>query len=78
MLLKHQKTPVLLRIGITYTQYIVMMVLWEHGSVSSRDPEEERLLIVNPNITGMNPQIHVHASVSALRQHVNVIIFCVR
>jgi hypothetical protein len=55
-----------------------MMVLWEHGSVSSRDPEDERLLIVNPNITGMNPQIHVHASVSALRQHVNVIIFCVR
>lgn len=71
-----QYTPYLKKIGITYTQYIVMMVLWEHGSVSSReladkvhldygtltpvlkklesigyltrtrDPEDERLLIV--------------------------------
>lgn len=72
-----QYTPYLKKIGITYTQYIVMMVLWEHGSVSSReladkvhldygtltpvlkklesigyltrtrDPEDERLLIVS-------------------------------
>lgn len=36
-----QYTPYLKRIGITYTQYIVMMVLWEHGSVSSRDLAEK-------------------------------------
>lgn len=74
--LVNQYTPYLKKIGITYTQYIVMMVLWEFGSVSSReladkvhldygtltpvlkklesigyltrtrDPEDERLLIV--------------------------------
>lgn len=36
-----QYTPYLKKIGITYTQYIVMMVLWEHGSVSSRDLAEK-------------------------------------
>ena len=29
--------PVLDKIDLTYTQYITMMVLWEHGTVSVRD-----------------------------------------
>lgn len=29
--------PVLDEIDLTYTQYITMMVLWEHGTVSVRD-----------------------------------------
>ncbi len=32
-----QYAPYLKKIGLTYTQYIVMMVMWEHESVSSRD-----------------------------------------
>ena len=72
-----QYNPYLKKLGLTYTQYIVMMVMWEHESVSSRDlaqklhldygtltpvlkklesigyltrqrdPEDERLLILN-------------------------------
>ena len=72
-----QYTPYLKKLGLTYTQYIVMMVMWEHEKVSSReladklhldygtltpvlkklestgyitrqrDPEDERLLILN-------------------------------
>lgn len=30
-------TPLLDSLGITYTQYITMMVLWEHKSISIRD-----------------------------------------
>ena len=29
--------PMLDELGITYTQYIVMMVLWEHRSMSVKD-----------------------------------------
>lgn len=29
--------PVLSRIGLTYTQYIAMLVLWEHRTVSVKD-----------------------------------------
>jgi DNA-binding MarR family transcriptional regulator len=32
-----QYTPYLKKLGLTYTQYIVMMVMWESVSVSSRD-----------------------------------------
>lgn len=32
-----QYTPFLKELDLTYTQYIVMMVLWEKGSVSSRE-----------------------------------------
>ena len=32
-----QYTPYLKKLGLTYTQYIVMMVMWESLSVSSRD-----------------------------------------
>ncbi len=32
-----QYTPYLKKIGLTYTQYIVMMVMWESVSISSRD-----------------------------------------
>ncbi|MCR4689104.1 MAG: MarR family transcriptional regulator [Saccharofermentans sp.] len=32
-----QYTPYLKKIGLTYTQYLVMMVMWEDESVSSRD-----------------------------------------
>ena len=32
-----QYTPYLKKLGLTYTQYIVMMVMWEDVSVSSRD-----------------------------------------
>ena len=35
--LVRQYTPFLNRLGLTYTQYLVMMVLWEKGSVSSRE-----------------------------------------
>ena len=35
--LVRQYTPYLKELGLTYTQYIVMMVLWERGEVSSRD-----------------------------------------
>ena len=30
-------TPLLEPLGLTYTQYIVMMVMWEHKSISVRD-----------------------------------------
>ena len=30
-------TPFLEKIDLTYTQYIVMMVLWEHRTISARD-----------------------------------------
>ena len=30
-------TPLLEPLGITYTQYIAMMVMWEHKSISVRD-----------------------------------------
>ena len=30
-------TPLLEPLGLTYTQYIAMMVLWEHKSISVRD-----------------------------------------
>ena len=30
-------TQFLEKIGLTYTQYIVMMVLWEHGTISARE-----------------------------------------
>ena len=29
--------PFLEKINLTYTQYIVMMVLWEHGTISARE-----------------------------------------
>lgn len=32
-----QYTPYLKKLGLTYTQYIVMMVMWESISISSRD-----------------------------------------
>lgn len=32
-----QYTPYLKKLGLTYTQYIVMMVMWESASISSRD-----------------------------------------
>lgn len=32
-----QYTPYLKKLGLTYTQYIVMMVMWESVSISSRD-----------------------------------------
>lgn len=32
-----QYTPLLEPLGLTYTQYIAMMVLWEHKSISIRD-----------------------------------------
>ena len=32
-----QYTPYLKKLGLTYTQYIVMMVMWESVSVSSRE-----------------------------------------
>ncbi len=35
--LTRQYTPYLKKLDLTYTQYIVMMVMWERGSVSSRD-----------------------------------------
>jgi DNA-binding MarR family transcriptional regulator len=35
--LVNRYNPYLKKLGLTYTQYIVMMVLWEHKSVSSRD-----------------------------------------
>ena len=35
-----QYGPYLKECGLTYTQYIVMMVLWEKGSVSSRELAE--------------------------------------
>ena len=35
--LVNRYNPYLKKIGLTYTQYIVMMVLWEHKNVSSRD-----------------------------------------
>ncbi|MBQ7562625.1 MAG: MarR family transcriptional regulator [Lachnospiraceae bacterium] len=35
--LVNRYTPYLKRLGLTYTQYIVMMVLWEKESVSSRE-----------------------------------------
>lgn len=31
-----QYTPLLETVGLTYTQYITMMVLWEHGSMRSK------------------------------------------
>ena len=30
-------TPLLAPLGLTYTQYIAMMVMWEHKSISVRD-----------------------------------------
>jgi DNA-binding MarR family transcriptional regulator len=33
----NQYTPLLERIGLTYTQYIVMMVLWEHKSLTVKE-----------------------------------------
>ena len=30
-------TPLLEPLGLTYTQYIAMMVMWEHKSISVRD-----------------------------------------
>lgn len=36
----NQYGPLLKRLGLTYTQYIVMMVLWEKESVSSRELAE--------------------------------------
>ncbi len=30
-------TPLLEPLGLTYTQYIAMMVMWEHKSISIRD-----------------------------------------
>ena len=30
-------TPLLEHLGLTYTQYIAMMVMWEHKSISVRD-----------------------------------------
>ncbi len=38
--LVRQYTPYLRELGLTYTQYIVMMVLWERESVSSRELAE--------------------------------------
>lgn len=35
-----QYGPHLKKLGLTYTQYIVMMVMWEHESVSSRELAE--------------------------------------
>ena len=35
--LVNQYNPYLKELGLTYTQYIVMLVLWEHEVVSSRD-----------------------------------------
>ena len=35
--LVNQYNPYLKKLGLTYTQYIVMMVMWEHETVSSRD-----------------------------------------
>ncbi len=35
--LVRQYGPYLKELGLTYTQYIVMMVLWERGTVSSRE-----------------------------------------
>ena len=35
--LVNQYNPYLKKLGLTYTQYIVMMVMWEHKSVSSRE-----------------------------------------
>lgn len=32
-----QYTPLLEPLGLTYTQYIAMMVLWEHKSISIKD-----------------------------------------
>ena len=32
-----QYTPYLKKLGLTYTQYIVMMVMWESVSITSRD-----------------------------------------
>ncbi len=34
-------TPYLKKLGLTYTQYIVMMVMWEFESVSSRELAEK-------------------------------------
>lgn len=30
-------TPYLDAVGLTYTQYITMLVLWEHGAITARD-----------------------------------------
>lgn len=30
-------TPVLDELGLTYTQYITMLVMWEHGSISVKE-----------------------------------------
>ena len=35
--LVNQYNPYLKKLGLTYTQYIVMMVMWEHKTVSSRE-----------------------------------------
>ncbi len=35
--LTRQYSPYLKELDLTYTQYIVMMVMWEHETVSSRD-----------------------------------------
>ncbi len=38
--LTKQYTPYLKKLGLTYTQYIVMMVMWEKEAVSSRELAE--------------------------------------
>lgn len=38
--LVRQYTPYLKKLDLTYTQYVVMMVMWENESVSSRDLAE--------------------------------------
>ena len=38
--LVRQYAPYLKELGLTYTQYLVMMVLWEKGTVSSRELAE--------------------------------------
>ena len=38
--LVRQYSPYLKELGLTYTQYLVMMVLWEKGTVSSRELAE--------------------------------------
>ena len=38
--LVRQYGPYLKELGLTYTQYLVMMVLWEKQTVSSREPAE--------------------------------------
>lgn len=59
-------TPILSEIGITYTQYIAFMALWEEGSMTVGDLGR-RLFLDNGTLTPMLKKLEAQGYVSRAR-----------